>query len=275
MLRNHLTPPSTIALLVLLLAASVAAGQQRPGSASASSNRSTQQSDATTVFRSARDLITDGDWARAQQKFSEYVEAYPNEKNTEAALYWLAYTQQKLAKYDQCRTTIERLLEKYPNTTWKEDARLLMAQLPSTPAIAYQDATTVVRAQAARAAELDAASAYSTYTPMAPVALAPVPGQVIGEGVGVGVGPGPAVWTAEPPTSDDTDDPCEFKIVVLQALFQTDVQRGIMAATDWLKPGSTQTVRCKGAALTLLGRNGGKAVTPVILGVARNEPDLK
>src|SRR4029079_15111991 len=36
-----------------------------------------------------------------------------------------------------------------------------------------------------------------------------------------------------------------------------------------------QTVRCKGAALTLLGRNGGKAVTPVILGVARNEPDLK
>ena len=71
------------------------------------------------------------------------------------------------------------------------------------------------------------------------------------------------------------DDPCEFKIVVLQALFQTDLQRGIMAATDWLKPGSTQTVRCKSAALTLLGRHGGKTVTPVILGVARSEPDLK
>ena len=76
--------------------------------------------------------------------------------------------------------------------------------------------------------------------------------------------------------SDTNDnDPCEFKIVVLQALFQTDLQRGIMAATEWLKPGSTQTVRCKSAALTLLGRNGGKSVTPVILGVARNEPDLK
>ena len=78
-----------------------------------------------------------------------------------------------------------------------------------------------------------------------------------------------------PTTDDDDDDPCEFKIVVLQALFQTDLQRGIMAATEWLKPGSTQTVRCKGAALTLLGRNGGKSVTPVILGVARSEPDLK
>jgi HEAT repeat protein len=53
------------------------------------------------------------------------------------------------------------------------------------------------------------------------------------------------------------------------------LQRGIMAATDWVKAGSTQTVRCKSAALTLLGRAGGKQVTPVILGVARNEADLK
>src|SRR5215213_2558537 len=261
MLRIHHLTPHT-AILLILLSAIIAVGQQRP-----------QQSDAATVFRSARDLITDGDWARAQQKFSDYVEAYPNEKNTEAALYWLAYTQQKLAKYDQCRATVERLLEKYPNTSWKEDARLLMAQLPGTPAIAYRDATTVVRAQAALTAERDPAFTpfVEAITPMP--ATAPIPGQVIGEGIGVGRGP--VVWAAEPPTSDDTDDPCEFKIVVLQALFQTDVQRGIISATDWLKPGSTQTVRCKGAALTLLGRNAGKAVTPVILGVARNEPDLK
>lgn len=256
MLRNHLT-----IILLIVLSANVAFGQK---------------TDATTVFRSARDLITDGDWARAQQKFSEYVEAYPNEKNIEAALYWLAYTQQKLARYDQCRETIGRLLEKYPNTTWKEDARLLMAQLPGTPAIAYTDATTLVRAQAAMAAELDAAAVYASRAPIAPVAITPMPGQVIGEGVGIGVGRGQSVYSVESSNSDDdTDDPCEFKIVVLQALFQTDVQRGIIAATDWLKPGSTQTVRCKGAALALLGRNGGKAVTPVILGVARNETDLK
>jgi hypothetical protein len=75
--------------------------------------------------------------------------------------------------------------------------------------------------------------------------------------------------------SNADDDPCEFKIVVLQALFQTDVQRGIVAATEWLKPGSTETVRCKGAALTLLGRNGGKSVTPIILNFAKSEQDLK
>src|SRR5215216_4370985 len=123
---------------VLLAIASIAFGQQRPSSASSSSNRSTQQTDASTVFRSARDLITDGNWARAQEKFNEYVLSYPNEKKIEAALYWLAYTQQKLARYDQCRSTIDRLLEKYPNTTWKDDARLLLAQMPATT-IAYQD----------------------------------------------------------------------------------------------------------------------------------------
>jgi hypothetical protein len=89
----------------------------------------------------------------------------------------------------------------------------------------------------------------------------------LGQGKGTGMGSGFGRSQAE-------DDPCEFKIVVLQELFRMDVQRGIAAATDWLKPGSTQTVRCKGAALTLLARNGGKAATPVILGVARNETDL-
>src|ERR1041385_7178755 len=106
--------------LVVLVTASVALGQQRNAA----------QSEATTVFRSARDLITDGDWAKAQEKFNEYVTSFPNEKNLDAALYWMAYADYKLAKYDQCRSTIDRLLQKYPSTNWKDDARVLLAQVP-------------------------------------------------------------------------------------------------------------------------------------------------
>ncbi len=252
--------------LVIMLMASVALGQQR--TTSASSNRTTQQTgnDAITVFRSARDLITDGEWAKAQQKFNEYVTSYPNEKNTDAALYWLAYTQQKLAKFDQCRATIERLLEKYPNTSWKDDARVLLAQVPGNYAIAYQDLISTVRA-----------AGVATVPPQSSIIYAPVapPDQVDATPMVAPVITASPVWVDGFNNSADNDDPCEFKIVVLQALFQTDLQRGIMAATDWLKPGSTQTVRCKSAALSLLGRSGGKAVTPVILGVARSEPDLK
>ena len=259
-------------LLVVLLVASVAMAQQRT---SGSSNRSAQQSDAVTVFRSARDLITDGEWARAQEKFDEYVTSYPNEKNIDAALYWLAYSQHKLAKFDQCRATIDRLLQKYPASNWRDDARVLLAQVPGSYAaavVAYEDLISTVKAgQGIQGVPIPPVENSIVYAPapMAQVAVTPLDAAPV-----IAATP---VWSAGAGFngSADDDDPCEFKIVVLQALFQTDLQRGIMAATDWLKPGSTQTVRCKSAALTLLGRNGGKQVTPVILGVARSEPDIK
>lgn len=260
-----------LAVVVLFSLAGAALGQQRTSSSSSSSstNRPSQQSssnDANTVFRSARDLITDGNWARAQEKFNEYVTSFPNEKNMEAALYWLAYAQYKLAKYDQLRSTVDRLLQKYPETTWREDARMLLAQTPGVYAIAAEDIADTLRA-ATPLPPLEASVIYTPGAPITTVGVTPMPAQAIEV---------PSAWVISGSNNlASDDDPCEFKIVVLQALFQTDVQRGIMAATEWLKPGSTQTTRCKSAALTLLGRNGGKAVTPVILGVARSEPDLK
>lgn len=294
----------TLMLALSATAANTVAQQRRSFQGQGASTASSRaQTDATTVFRNARDLITDGDWAKAQEKFNEYVSTYPNEKNLDAALYWMAYAAHKLEKFDDCRQTIDRLLEKYPSSAWRDDARVLLAQIPglyvaaADQAAAYEQLVTAVTAAqtpapaAPVAPVTDPPVVYSTTTP----AAAPVivrRGQadleVFGTAQGIVTGPGVApaqaigygpvsAWALRDelggPVSDD--DPCEFKIVVLQALFQTDLQRGIMAATDWLKPGSTQTVRCKGAALTLLGRHGGKTVTPVILGVARSEPDLK
>jgi len=252
--RTFVNANLLLAMILLVAIAGPTLGQRVR-----SSNQLTQQtkSDAADViFRSGRDLITDQEWAKAQEKFNQLIATYPNDKNVDAAMYWMAYAMNKQSKTDQCRQTLAQLLEKYPNTSWREDARLLLAQ---TLAGHYVYEAT------------------------------PAPGFSIIEGVGSGTGVGIArapvaiaapsgnatIWALEPDDDAAGDDPCEFKIVVLQALFQTDVQRGVVAATEWLKPGSTQTVRCKGAALSLLGRYGGKAVTPVIIGVARNESDLK
>ena len=262
----------TFVVAMIAAAGAVNAQQRRTNFQSGTATRSAQ-SDASTVFRSARDLITDGEWAKAQEKFNEYVNSYPNEKNIDAALYWLAYAQQRLAKYDQCRVTIERLLEKYPNSTWRDDARVLLAQVPiyaqnyAATVAASDELMAKLKSEVTVVPQYEAAYVLAPGAPLAPVAIAP--GQTV---AGVAT---PALAPGAFDSSANDDDPCEFKIVVLQALFQTDLQRGIMVASEWLKPGSTQTVRCKGAALTLLGRNGGKAVTPVILGVARSEPDLK
>ena len=289
-------------LLIVLAIITTAMAQQRRNPApqranfqsQASSNRA-PQGDAATVFRSARDMITDGEWAKAQQKFSEYVSSYPNEKNLDAALYWLAYAQQKLERFDDCRKTLDQLLTKYPTSSWRDDARVLLVQVPGGYAIDTYETPTPARAPRAyaigpgqtprpvtpaQAPDVTVATSepvlvyrgqVDSIAPVAVTRAAP------GQGVGIGSGGGVAnVWSVDDADlSNGDDDPCEFKIVVLQALFQTDVQRGIVTASEWLKPGSTQTVRCKSAALTLLGRHGGKAVTPVILGVARSEPDLK
>ena len=114
--------------VLVLTTAGVVMGQQGVGSGSGRGSgsgsgsgygKSFQQStsEATTIFRSARDLITDGDWAKAQEKFDQYVSQFPNEKNIDAALYWKAYAEQKLAKYDQCRSTIDQLLQKMGDWT--------------------------------------------------------------------------------------------------------------------------------------------------------------
>src|ERR1041385_2145425 len=147
---------TSLLVCALILTAGVAMGQQGAGSGSGRGSgngtgvgsgfgraysQGNQQStgEATTVFRSARDLITDGDWAKAQAKFDEYVTQFPNEKNLDAALYWMAYADYKLAKYEQCRSTLDKLLQKYPSTNWKDDARVLLAQVPGASAAAYED----------------------------------------------------------------------------------------------------------------------------------------
>jgi len=262
----------SLAILLTVVAGPVV-GQQRR----ATSNALTQSSNesAASVFRAARDLITDGEWAKAKAKFSAYVDKYPNEKNLDAALYWLAHSQYKLSKFVQCRETVNKLFAKYQDSTWLDDARLLLAQIPgvvvttpSAQAISVDETGAPERLiDPARISPPDVGVIYAPAAPLPPIGTTPLPAQIGGSWNLLG-------WEGVAGAEND-DDPCEFKIVVLQALFQTDVQRGIIAATDWLKPGSTQTVRCKGAALTLLGRHGGKAATPVILGMARTETDVK
>ena len=250
---------------------------------------------ATTVFNGGRDLIDDAQWTKAEEAFAQYISKYPQEKNLDAAMYWMAYAQSKLRKFNQSRETLEKLLKTYEKTTWKEDAELLLAQLPGAVSVKVDPVTVTVEPA----------------TPVAVTVQNPVEAQIrtqemqeriaeaqqrsiertreaqermqerIAEaqekmkdkfkydfelaGIGKGVGVGKA----------GDDDPSEFKIVVLQALCESDSQRCVAVATDWLRPNSGQTTTCKRAALKLLVRYGGKSVTPTVLGVAQNETDPK
>src|SRR5436190_5475151 len=276
---------------------------------------------ANTTFNGARDLIDDAQWAKAEKQFGDYLAAYPAQQNRDAAMYWMAYAQYQLKKFDQSKQTIENLLKTYQQSQWKQDAQLLLAQLPGTVsvkvdpvtvtvqpvvggapfAVTVQDPVAVpmtpdVQARVAEAkaraqermAEAQARAEERTRDAQQRVAerMAQIEDKMkdkdfkfdfdydfdfdgnfpfdyeVGKGKGIGHGQG-------------QDDPNEFKIVVLQALCESDPQRCTAIASDWLKPNSGQTVTQRRAALRLLARHGGKGVTPTILSVAQNETDLK
>ncbi|MGZ8843314.1 MAG: HEAT repeat domain-containing protein [Pyrinomonadaceae bacterium] len=260
---------------------------------------------ANTVFNGGRDLIDDAQWTRAEEKFAQYIAAYPQEKNLDAALYWMAYAQSKLKKFEKSKDTLQKLLKTYQKTVWKEDAELLLGQLPTN--IAVKVDPVIVDIDKAVAIAPVAIAAPQVVVTVAPP-QDPIRAQELQErmaeqqaraierqkeaqermqerideaqerakaislyGVGRGAGLGIGIGDNEGPD----DDPCEFKIVVLQALVENDPQRGLAVANDWLKAGSAQTPSCKRAALRVLSRHGGKAALPTILSIAQTETDLK
>jgi HEAT repeat protein len=67
----------------------------------------------------------------------------------------------------------------------------------------------------------------------------------------------------------------ELKIIALQSLFDSNPERALGFVTDWLKPNSTASRRMKEAAVSLLGAHGGQQAVPILLDIARNQPDAK
>ncbi|HBB93953.1 MAG TPA: hypothetical protein DC054_01060 [Blastocatellia bacterium] len=257
---------------------------------------------ANTMFSGARDLIDDAQWTRAEQKFAQYISAYPQEKNLDQAMYWMAYSQYKLRKFNQSKETLDKLLKTYEKTQWKDDAELLLAQLPGQVTVKVDPVTVTVDPvmASAIAAKIDAAVQANMQNPEIQGKLAEAQAKMAEAQARSQERTREAqerinerMIDAQEKFKDKfnydfnfdfdfngkgqaaADEPSEFKIVVLQALFESDPQRGIAVATEWVKPNSGQTVTCKRAALTLLARHGGKAVTPILLEVARGNDDLK
>jgi HEAT repeats len=312
------------ALIVAALVTVIAAGSlnqtraqrlpRRPRANAWAAQQSSNNPQANSAFSAARDLIDDAQWAKAEAAFNQYVAQYPKEENLDAAMYWMAYAQYQLRSFDRTKQTIEKLLNNYQKTIWKQDAEMLLAQLPGvvTPKAATIAATPdVTISSEAITAAVEATTNINTVVAQSlnsARVMSQEPQEVqeriaaakarsdermkevqernkerlieaqekmkdkmvyrvgIGDGVGYGVG--------FPREKLADDDPCEFKIVVLQSLTESDPQRGIAAATEWLRPNSGQTPPCRRAALTVLARRGGKAAIPTILASAQNDPDL-
>lgn len=72
----------------------------------------------------------------------------------------------------------------------------------------------------------------------------------------------------------DRDD-CEIKILALQSLFQADEERAIGIVTEALRTNPSKCQGFQAAVVSMLGSQGGPRVVPILLDIARSNPDLK
>jgi len=92
--------------------------------------QSAKASDAPTqMFAQGRDLLQEGEYRKAAERFQRFISEYPRHKDVDAALYWLAYSLTKTERYADADRQIERLFHEHPKSNWMDDARSLRVQI--------------------------------------------------------------------------------------------------------------------------------------------------
>ena len=163
------------------------------------------------IFREGRDFIEAQNWQKAAEKFNDFITAYPKDKDLDAALYWYGYALQKQSRNDDAAVPLLRLIRRFPNSSWRNDAQALLVVM-------------------GRKADVEQAI---------------------------------------------QNDNCEIKMLALQSLFQADQDRAISIALEALKANPNQCQGFQAAAVSMLGSQGGARAVPILLEIARTNPDPK
>ncbi|MGI8885237.1 MAG: HEAT repeat domain-containing protein [Pyrinomonadaceae bacterium] len=125
----HKTLPALLILLViyttLMPEIVTASAKNLPASKIESANRD----DFDKEFREGRDLIDAEEWARAADKFRAAIEKSPDNKSADAAFYWLAFCYKKQKLFKEADAALDRLLEKFPASSWASDARVMKMEI--------------------------------------------------------------------------------------------------------------------------------------------------
>ncbi len=142
--RNSTMKKSHIITFALRLAGTVAATAGAQGVRSARSAGVIAipgEEPADSLFRVGRQLMADGEYRRAADVFKLVADRYPQSKSASDALYWRAWSLQKLGAdrsnkgdLDDALATITRLERDYPRASNLTDAQSLRSTIRSTQA---------------------------------------------------------------------------------------------------------------------------------------------
>ncbi len=79
--------------------------------------------DEERQYRSGKSALEDREWDRAAAAFRRVAERKGS--RADAALYWLAYAQNKMGRRGEAQATLAALARDFPNSRWLDDAKAL------------------------------------------------------------------------------------------------------------------------------------------------------
>jgi len=82
------------------------------------------------LYDEGREALDEDQFREAERSFTELVKL--NGPQTDAALYWTAYAQNREGKKEAAITTIAELKKRYPQSRWKKDGEALEIEVRST-----------------------------------------------------------------------------------------------------------------------------------------------
>ncbi|HXG85680.1 MAG TPA: HEAT repeat domain-containing protein [Pyrinomonadaceae bacterium] len=189
------------------------------------------------TFREGRDLIDKEEWAKAAEKFTEVIGKYPNDKSTDAALYWLAFCHKKQKQFKETDATLDRLLKEFPASSWANDARVMKMEIGFPLGKIYSASSdgafsqVFVPGAVSPVYKTNVVNALSAYTKSA---------ERMGEGF---------TAASQTPPLDRED---EIKIAAFQSLLAADPKRAIEVMGDVLTSGSKASETFKREVLRVL-----------------------
>jgi len=118
----------SISILLMSFAAAYAPAQQSdvPSMNFAASAADKREDE---LYRDGTDYVNDGKWQAAADKFAQVAKL--NGSKADGALYWQAYSLNKLGQRAVAIETLATLQKNYPRSTWVRDAQALQVEIRS------------------------------------------------------------------------------------------------------------------------------------------------
>ena len=91
----------------------------------------TKNDDARAAYRKGHESLNGRRWGEAFEVFREVERLLGRAKeDVDAALYWQAYALDRAGRKREAKAIAERLVRRYPKSTWKDDAKRLSGPAP-------------------------------------------------------------------------------------------------------------------------------------------------